>query len=111
MMRTPGCQASTGHDRSRQPGWQFLLVGPPTQGQQIASSPRSVESRDSTELSPDRFSCRNQVTPRSLRLEGGRHKTSVETLQQLAEALCVRFVLGFKSGPREVPTRGLVSVR
>lgn len=43
------------------------------------------------------------------RLESGRHKTSVETLQRVAEALGVRFILGFESGPREVPTRGLVS--
>ena len=43
------------------------------------------------------------------RLESGRHKTSVETLQRVAEALGVRFVLGFESGPRSAPTRELVS--
>lgn len=43
------------------------------------------------------------------RLESGRHKTSVETLQRVAEALGVRFVLGFESGPLEAPTRELVS--
>lgn len=43
------------------------------------------------------------------RLESGRHKTSVETLQRVAEALGVRFVLGFESGPRKAPTRDLVS--
>jgi ribosome-binding protein aMBF1 (putative translation factor) len=43
------------------------------------------------------------------RLESGRHKTSVETLQRVAEALGARFVLGFESGPREAPTRELVS--
>ena len=42
------------------------------------------------------------------RLESGRHKTSVETLQRVAEALGVRFVLGFESGPRNSPTRELV---
>jgi ribosome-binding protein aMBF1 (putative translation factor) len=42
------------------------------------------------------------------RLESGRHKTSVETLQRVAGALGVRFVLGFESGPREAPTRELV---
>lgn len=43
------------------------------------------------------------------RLESGRHKTSVETLQRVAEALGVRFVFGFESGPREAPNRDLVS--
>lgn len=43
------------------------------------------------------------------RLESGRHKTSVETLQRVAEALGVRFVVGFESGPRDAPVRDLVS--
>jgi ribosome-binding protein aMBF1 (putative translation factor) len=43
------------------------------------------------------------------RLESGRHKTSVETLQRVADALGVRFVLGFESGPLDSPTRELVS--
>lgn len=43
------------------------------------------------------------------RLESGRHKTSVETLQRVAEALGVRFVFGFESGTREAPTRELIS--
>lgn len=42
------------------------------------------------------------------RLESGRHKTSVETLQRVAAALGVRFVFGFESGPRDRPTRDLV---
>lgn len=43
------------------------------------------------------------------RLESGHHKTSVETLQRVAEALGVRFVVGFESGPRDAPVRDLVS--
>lgn len=43
------------------------------------------------------------------RLESGRHKTSVETLQRVAEALGLRFVFGFESGPRHAPTRELIS--
>jgi len=43
------------------------------------------------------------------RIESGRHKTSVETLQRLAHALGLRLVLGFESGPRERPIRELVS--
>ncbi|SRR5713226_1885292 len=43
------------------------------------------------------------------RIESGRHKTSVETLQRLAHALGLRLVLGFESGSRERPVRELVS--
>ncbi len=43
------------------------------------------------------------------RIESGRHKTSVETLQRLAHALGLRLVLGFESGPRQRPTRELIS--
>lgn len=43
------------------------------------------------------------------RLESGRHKTNVETLQRVAKALGVRFVFGFESGPRDAPTRELVT--
>ena len=43
------------------------------------------------------------------RLESGRHKTSVATLQKVAEALGVRLVLGFESGSPEHPMREVVS--
>jgi ribosome-binding protein aMBF1 (putative translation factor) len=43
------------------------------------------------------------------RIESGRHKTSVDTLQRLAHALEVRLVVGFESGPVERPIRELVS--
>jgi ribosome-binding protein aMBF1 (putative translation factor) len=43
------------------------------------------------------------------RIESGRHKTSVGTLQRIAEALGLRLVLGFESGPIECPRRELVS--
>ncbi len=43
------------------------------------------------------------------RIESGRHKTSVGTLQRIAEALGVRLVLGFESGPPDHPKRELVS--
>lgn len=43
------------------------------------------------------------------RIEGGQHRTSVATLQRLAEALEVRFVMGFESGPPERPVRELVT--
>ena len=43
------------------------------------------------------------------RIESGRHKTSVYTLQRIAKALGLRLVLGFESGPPEHPVRELVS--
>ncbi len=43
------------------------------------------------------------------RLESGRHKTSVETLHRVADALGVRLVVGFESGPRKAPKRELVN--
>ena len=42
------------------------------------------------------------------RLESGRHKTSVDTLQRVADALGLRLVLGFETGPRANPQRELV---
>lgn len=43
------------------------------------------------------------------RIESGQHKTSVQTLQRLAEALGLRFVMGFESGSHDKPVRDLVS--
>lgn len=44
------------------------------------------------------------------RLESGRHRTSVATLERLAHALDLRFVMGFETGPCEAPLRELVSI-
>jgi transcriptional regulator with XRE-family HTH domain len=44
------------------------------------------------------------------RVESGQHRTSVATLERLAEALEVRFVMGFETGPREAPVRELVTL-
>ena len=44
------------------------------------------------------------------RIESGQHRTSVATLERLAQALEVRFVIGFESGPREAPIRELISL-
>jgi len=43
------------------------------------------------------------------RIESGQHQTSVATLQRLAEALGVRFVMGFESGPPDRPVQELVT--
>lgn len=39
------------------------------------------------------------------RIESGRHKTSVETLQRVADALGVKLLIGFESGPEDQPVR------
>ncbi len=44
------------------------------------------------------------------RIERGQHRTSIATLERLAQALEVRFVMGFETGPREAPVRELVSL-
>lgn len=44
------------------------------------------------------------------RIESGQHRTSVATLERLAQALEVRFVMGFESGPCEAPVRELVTL-
>jgi hypothetical protein len=43
-------------------------------------------------------------------MESGRHRTSVATLQRVAEALDLRLVVEFESGPLERLVRELVSV-
>ena len=42
------------------------------------------------------------------RIESGQHNTSVQTLQRLAAALKMRFVMGFEHGPVDKPVRQLV---
>lgn len=42
------------------------------------------------------------------RIESGQHSTSVQTMQRLAEALEMRFLIGFEHGPAEEPVRELV---
>jgi ribosome-binding protein aMBF1 (putative translation factor) len=44
------------------------------------------------------------------RIESGQHATTVATLQRLAKALDLRFVIGFESGPSKNPVRELVAV-
>jgi ribosome-binding protein aMBF1 (putative translation factor) len=44
------------------------------------------------------------------RVESGQHRTSVATLERLAQALEVRFVIGFETGPVAAPVRELVSL-
>ena len=44
------------------------------------------------------------------RIESGQHRTSVATLERLADALEARLVIGFETGPPEASLRELVSV-
>jgi ribosome-binding protein aMBF1 (putative translation factor) len=43
------------------------------------------------------------------RIESGQHSTSVQTLQRLAAALEMRFVMGFEHGPADKLVRELVA--
>ena len=43
------------------------------------------------------------------RIESGQHRTTVATLERLAQALDVRLVLGFESGSSEAPVHQLVT--
>ena len=43
------------------------------------------------------------------RIESGQHRASVATLERLGQALEVRFVMGFETGPPEAPVRELIS--
>ena len=43
------------------------------------------------------------------RIESGQHGTSVQTLQRLAVAREMRFVMGFEHGPTDNPVRELVA--
>ena len=44
------------------------------------------------------------------RIEGGQHKTNIETLARIAHALDRRLVIGFERGSVEHPTREVVAV-
>src|SRR3954470_10028754 len=44
------------------------------------------------------------------RIESGQHRPSVATLERLARALDLRFLVGFESGPADAPTRELVTL-
>lgn len=44
------------------------------------------------------------------RIESGQHRTSVATLERLADALEARFVMGFETGTPEAPVREPVSL-
>ena len=44
------------------------------------------------------------------RMESGQHPTKPETLRRLAAALELRLVIGFESGPKERPTRELITL-
>jgi len=69
-----------------------------------------IKHRAALGLSQDELARRVGTSHSAIsRIESGRHKTSVETLQRLAHALGVRLILGFESGPRERPIRELIS--
>lgn len=69
-----------------------------------------IKHRSALGLSQAELAERVQTSHSAIsRIESGQHKTSVQTLQRIAAALGLRFVVGFESGPAERPVRELVS--
>jgi ribosome-binding protein aMBF1 (putative translation factor) len=70
-----------------------------------------IRRRTELRLTQDDLAARMGTSHSSIsRIESGQHRTSVRTLQRLAEALEMRFVVGFESGPADKPVRELVAV-
>ncbi|TMK26272.1 MAG: helix-turn-helix transcriptional regulator [Actinobacteria bacterium] len=59
---------------------------------------------------PNGFSGSRRARSAISRIESGQYKTSVETLRRLADALELRFVVGFEGGSPDHPVRELVAV-
>lgn len=69
-----------------------------------------IRRRMQLELTQEELATRMGTSHSAIsRIESGQHSTSVQTLQRLAAALEMRFVMGFEHGPIERPTRELVS--
>lgn len=69
-----------------------------------------IRRRMELELTQEQLATRMGTSHSAIsRIESGQHSTSVQTLQRLAAALEMRFVMGFEHGPIERPTRELVS--
>src|SRR6266545_3066266 len=70
-----------------------------------------IQRRTELELTQEQLAERMGTSHSAIsRIESGQHRTSVATLERLAEALEVRFVMGFETGPAEAPVRELVSL-
>jgi ribosome-binding protein aMBF1 (putative translation factor) len=68
-----------------------------------------IRRRIELELTQEELATRMGTSHSAIsRIESGQHSTSVQTLQRLAAALEMRFVMGFEHGPAEKPIRELV---
>jgi ribosome-binding protein aMBF1 (putative translation factor) len=68
-----------------------------------------IRRRMELELTQEELATRMGTSHSAIsRIESGQHSTSVHTLQRLAAALEMRFVMGFEHGPAESPVRELV---
>lgn len=68
-----------------------------------------IRRRLELELTQEELAMRMSTSHSAIsRIESGQHNTSVQTLQRLAAALEMRFVMGFEHGPAEKPVRELV---
>jgi ribosome-binding protein aMBF1 (putative translation factor) len=68
-----------------------------------------IRRRMELELTQEELASRMGTSHSAIsRIESGQHSTSVQTLQRLAAALEMRFVMGFEHGPAEKPVRELV---
>jgi ribosome-binding protein aMBF1 (putative translation factor) len=68
-----------------------------------------IRRRMDLELTQEQLATRMSTSHSAIsRIESGQHSTSVQTLQRLAAALEMRFVMGFEHGPTDNPVRELV---
>jgi ribosome-binding protein aMBF1 (putative translation factor) len=68
-----------------------------------------IRRRMDLELTQEQLATRMGTSHSAIsRIESGQHSTSVQTLQRLAAALEMRFVMGFEHGPTDNPVRQLV---
>ena len=69
-----------------------------------------IRRRIDLELTQEQLATRMGTSHSAIsRIESGQHGTSVQTLQRLAAALEMRFVMGFEHGPADNPVRELVA--
>ena len=68
-----------------------------------------IRRRIDLELTQEQLATRMGTSHSAIsRIASGQHSTSVQTLQRLATALEMRFVMGFEHGPTDNPVRELV---
>ena len=102
---SPATEATGGRAR-RSPGYQAARerLAPYEQLARIVIRRRTELGLTQEELAQRMGTSHSAIS----RIESGQHTTSVQTLQRLAAALEMRFVMGFEHGPADKPVRELV---